>query len=267
MSRRYPKEYILILLFSVSLGFFSCKTIDTVIQTSDIADVPVPEAPVVQEEVDPTEGMTEEQKKFYKLSKTYDYDVVGLDLDYKLIVDDEEKEVILQFEETDSSEDWKNNKLCFPWPLNLDGQIIWTTYGYARIYKSANNVPLEEFCKQLEAHPDYKSVIRGWSLGSAIAKIVARHYLIRAPKGTKIDEFTTFGDVKCWANPFFSLKKYCNVIREYVNPNDLVTWSMLFYRRDVTNKVGDKFSFKKARQTEYYHTHYHECDYSKWTDN
>ena len=262
MNPTKPRSFILIILAFMSLGFYSCKTTqlyDEIITGKVIQIVP--------EDPDPTIGMTEEQKKFYKIKKTYDYDVVGLDLDYKIYVDDEKKEVVIQFEETDSSEDWKNNYLTFPWPLNLDGYIVWTTFGYARIYKSTKNVPLDEFSKELEKHPDYKCVIRGWSLGSAIAKLIARHYLIRSPKGTKIDEFTTYGDVKCWANPFYSLKKHCVRIREYCNPNDAVTWGMFFYRRDVTNKVGDKFSFKKAGQTEFYHTHYEDYDYSAWSDD
>ena len=211
-------------------------------------------------------GKTKTQQLFYRIKKTRDYMVIGEDLDYKITVDHEAKEVIILFEETDSTEDWNNNYLIFPWPVNLDGHYVWTTYGYAKIYKSAENVPLDEYCELLEQYPDYKAVIHGWSLGSAMAKLLARHYIIRSPKGTKIDEFTTFGDVKCWFNPFYSLKKHCVVIREYVNSNDLITWFMPFYRRDVKCRVGDRFSFKKARDSEYHHTHYDECDFSKWSD-
>lgn len=259
------------LFFILCFGFVSCSTTSALTE-EERNPIQIPQEQLEnltdeQKEALKLEYMTDEQKKFYKLKKTTDYEVIGRDLDYKIMINDEKKEIIVQFEETDSDEDWTNNFLCFPYPLNLDGHTIWTTYGYARIYESAQNIPIDEFCKLLDEHPGYKSVIRGWSLGSAMAKILARHYIIRSPEGTKIDELTTYGDIKCWVNPFYSLKKYCNVIHEYCNPNDLVTWSMFFYGRDVTTKVGGKFSFRKAKETEFFHTHYENCDYSRWTDN
>ena len=205
-----------------------------------------------------------DQDVFYHLKYTYDYEVVGEDLDFKIIVNNEDKEIILQYEETDSNEDWKNNYRFLIWPLNLDGKIIWTTHGYARVYKSAQNIPIDTFCRLIEFYPDYKIIIRGWSFGSAMAKITARHFVIRTGGEVLIDELTTFGDVRCWLNPFFSLKKYCKRIREYVTSNDMITWCVPFYSRDVTCKVGDKFSLKRLRYSEDYHTHYEDYDYSKW---
>ncbi len=205
-----------------------------------------------------------DQDVFYHLKYTYDYEVVGDDLDFKIIVNNEDKEIILQYEETDSSEDWKNNYRFLIWPLNLDGKIIWTTHGYARVYKSAQNIPIDTFCRFVDFYPDYKIIIRGWSFGSAMAKITARHFVIRTGGEVLIDELTTFGDVRCWVNPFFSLKKYCKRIREYVTSNDMITWCVPFYSRDVTCKVGDKFSLKRLKNSENYHTHYEDYDYSKW---
>ena len=209
-------------------------------------------------------SLTPEQKKFYLLKRTRDYEVVGEDLDYKIMVNHDTKEVIIQYEESDSDQDWHNNYLFLPWPLKLDNKIIWTTYGFAKIYKSSKNIPLEKFMKEIEAHPDYKIVIWGWSLGSAMAKITARHLIIRTKKQVKIDELTTYGDVKCWYNPFYSLKKHCEIIHEYVTPNDAVTWCVPICRRDVKSQVGEKFRFKKEENSEYYHTHYEEYDYSEF---
>ena len=158
----------------------------------------------------------------------------------QITVDDEAKEIIVLYEESIDDEDYNNQKYVFPWPLKLDDKTIWTTYGYAKIYKSSMNIPIDIAWREWENHPDYKLIMRGWSLGSVMAKITARHFLIRAPEGTKIDELTTFGDIKCWLNPFFSLKKDCVKIREYTNINDVITWLFLFYRRDVKNRVGGK---------------------------
>ncbi|MBO4857108.1 MAG: hypothetical protein J5527_01165 [Treponema sp.] len=211
-----------------------------------------------------TAGMTEEQKKFYCIKYTYDYEVIGRDLDYKIMVNDETKQVIIQFEETDCKEDWVNNYLFIPWPLKLDNKIVWTTLGYARVYKSAKDVPFNEFYKQIQEHPDYQIVIWGWSFGSAMAKIVARHFSIRTGGEVLIDELTTFGDVKCWYNPFYSVKKHCKKIREYVQSNDMITWCIPLCRRDVNCRVGDRFSLLKLKNSENYHISYENCDYSEW---
>lgn len=206
--------------------------------------------------------MTQEQEKFYYIKTYSDYDVVGDDIDYKVFVDHGPKEVVIQFEESDSKQDWINNLLFIPFPLKLDNKIVWTTLGYARAYKSANNALINEFCRIIEENPGYKVVIRGWSFGSAMAKILARHYVIRTLHD--IDELTTFGDVKCWLNPFYSVAKHCHRIREYAYINDMVTWCVPFFWRDTTCHVGGRFSIKKLFNTEYNHTHYEEYDYSKY---
>ncbi|MBR4791457.1 MAG: hypothetical protein IK024_11250 [Treponema sp.] len=283
------------LLMAVCLWFISCKSTDTnvsetentiqeevdalaadteeeqseEIAAEEVAEEPVEEAPqltVEEERALKKATLTREQRLFYSIKYTYDYEVIGEDLDYKITVDHDAKTVTLQYEETDSEEDWKNNYLFFPWPLKLDNKVIWTTYGYAKIYKSSQNIPINQFCELLEQYPDYQSVILGWSLGSAMAKITARHYIIRSPKGTKIDQLTTYGDVKCWYNPFFSLKKNCVRIREYVNNNDMITWCIPFCRRDVKCRVGDYLNLGKLKNSEYYHTHYEDCDFTRWGD-
>ena len=225
--------------------------------------------------------MTPEQEKFFDIKNISDYQIVGEDIDYKVFVDDEKKEVVLLFKESDSREDWKHNFQFLPWPLKLTGngiklgskgakdkgKIVWTTRGYACAYKSTGGVPVAELLEEAAYHLDYKICIRGWSFGSAMAKIAARHIIILYqhlhPEYT-IDELTTYGDVKCWANPFYSAKKDCKRIREYVTANDLVTWAVPFYRRDVKCKVGPRFSLRGIIDTEYNHTHYEEYDYSKY---
>ena len=213
--------------------------------------------------------MTPEQQKFYDIIHTTDYKVVGEDVNYKVFTNDETKEVVLQFQETTSRTDWINNFDILPWPLRLCDKIVWTTRGYARAYRSAWSQPLSEFIAEALDHPGYKKVIRGWSLGSAMAKIAARHYVISKAKkqdGDILDELTTYGDVKCWVNPFTQYDKRISKCHEYGTINDLVTWCVPFFSRDRRCKVGDRFSFEKLLETDYWHTHYHEYDYSKFED-
>ena len=286
-----------ILFFSLILplitGLASCSSTSSVLEASDISADEEIKAPTVakqytninivpapnpnesedekaerfkkrEEMKEHTMNMTEEQRKFYYIKKTADYEVIGEDLDYKIMVNHETKELIIQFEESDSDEDWKNNWLFFPWPLKLDNKVVWTTRGYAKIYKSAGDVPLNQFLEQIDNYPDYKIVIWGWSIGSAFAKIIARHFVIRTGGKIQIDELTTYGDVKCWYNPFYSVKKNCVRIREYVTSNDAVTGCVPICRRDYTCRVGKKWNIKEQGKSEYYHTHYDEYDYSKY---
>lgn len=204
--------------------------------------------------------MTPEQKKFYDIKTTTDYTTVGDDVDYKVYVDDERKEVVLQFEESDSRQDWKNNLLCIPWPLKLEKEIVWTTLGYARAYKSTQKQPIEELFAAWSKTCNYKICVRGWSFGSAMAKIAVRHIEI---DGWFVNELTTYGDVKCWLNPFY---KAIGKVHEYVTPNDGVTWCVPFFHRDRKCSVGPRFSLKELFHSEQYHTHYEDYDYSKWEE-
>lgn len=211
--------------------------------------------------------MTEEQKKFVDIKHYSDYKTIGLDVDYAVIVDAEKKEVILQFEESDSRIDWLNNFLFIPWPLKLAGKTVWTTLGYARAYKSTHGKPVEEFILECCDHPDYSRIIRGWSFGSAMAKIASRHFVTSQKHcSVKLDELTTYGDVKCWVNPICRYTKQIKRVREYTTSNDLVTWCVPFYHRDKANKVGPRLSLRELFKTEQYHTHYELYDYTKWEE-
>jgi hypothetical protein len=207
--------------------------------------------------------MTPEQQKFYDIKHTSDYKVVGEDIDYKVFVDHEKKEVVLQFEESDSREDWKHNLQFLPWPIKLGDKWAWTTRGYAIAYKSTKDQPLYDLINtwwetRAEEKP-YKLCIRGWSFGSAMAKIAARR------AGIQIDELTTYGDVKCWLNPFYKAKNVLR-LREYTTANDFVTWCVPFFHRDKKCQVGPRFSLKEIFHTDRYHQHYEEYDYSKWEE-
>ena len=286
--------FLTLLFFSISILFLSCSTTSAIVNDSDNSEtekeikaptvakqytninvVPAPNPNMTEEEKEEihkkaedmkeaTLYMSEEQRKFYYIKHSSDYEVVGEDLDYKIMVNHESKEVIIQFEESDSEEDWHNNYLFFPWPLKLDNKVVWTTYGYAKIYKSSQNIPIDQFCEQIEKYPDYKIVIWGWSLGSAIAKILARHLIIRSGGKIKIDELTTYGDVRCWYNLFYSSKKNCVRLREYVTWNDTITGCLPFCRRDEASRVGEKWNPMNSHDIEYYHTHYDVYDYSKF---
>ena len=208
--------------------------------------------------------MTPEQQKFHDIKTTTDYSVCGYDVDYKVYVDNDNQEVVLQYEESDSNLDWLFNLLFIPFPLLLKGtnkkRIVWTTLGYSIAYHSTKNIPIREFIKAILKAPHiYKIVIRGWSFGSAMAKITDRHLSLYS--GYNTHELTTYGDVKCWLNPFYKSK--AKIVHEYTHPNDGVTYCVPFFFRDSKCKVG-KFKLKDIFKSEYYHTHYDEYNYGRY---
>ena len=209
--------------------------------------------------------MTYYQQLFYEIKHTRDYKTVGEDIQYKIIVDDEKREVILQFEESTSKTDWLHNVLFLPFPLRLDNKIVWTTWGYALAYRSTQNQPINEFVQACEQHVNYAWKMRGWSFGSAMTKIAVRHFYIR--EKLSLDEELTYGDVKVWLNPFLKWmsRKWVDERHEFTYINDFVTWCVPFYFRTNKCKVGGKFNLKSLLfDSEYNHTNYDRYDYSKY---
>ncbi len=209
--------------------------------------------------------MTIEQEKFNRIKTDSDYNVCGYDVDFKVYTDDEKKEVVLQYKESDSKLDWLFNLLFIPFPLVLRSdykkKIVWTSLGYAIAYKSTDNIPMIRLMQAaLKAPHVYRIVIRGWSFGSVMAKITDRNMEIYSLY--PVDELTTFGDVKCWVNPFYKSK--ARMVHEYTTSNDTVTWCVPFYFRDKKCKVGPKFSIREMFRSEYYHTHYEDFDYTEY---
>lgn len=209
--------------------------------------------------------MTKYQQLFYNIKTSRDYKTVGENVDYKVIIDNKNKEIVLQYEESKQDSDWILNFAVIPWPLLLDKNLVWTTLGYAIAYSSCKNEPINLFEAEYKAHKDYKLIIQGWSFGSAMAKIAVRHFSIRCGKNI-LDEELTYGDVKVWINPFvhWLSKNWVKVRHNFTYINDLVTWCVPLFFRHNKNKVGDKFNIKKIFNTEYNHTHYEEYDYSDY---
>ncbi len=213
--------------------------------------------------------MTKYQKLFDDIKHTGGYKTVGEDIDYKVSVDSERQEIILQFQESKGSgikphNDWWHNFAFIPFPLRLENKIVWTTLGYACAYKSAKNIPMNEFLDNCERYPKYKKIIRGRSFGSVMTKIAVRHYHIKTKK--MLDEELTYGDVKVWLNPFvrWLADNWVFIRHEFTSDNDIVTWCVPFYHRTRKCDVGGKFTLKKLLKTAYNHQHYEEYNYVRY---
>ena len=217
--------------------------------------------------------MTKEQQRFYDLKHYSAYTEIGGNIDYAIIIDDQSQSVILQYEESESlnfnkpffHQDWVQNFLFIPWPLKLSGKTIWTTLGYAIAYKSTNDECINKWLVECAARPHYKRVVQGYSFGSAMAKITARHYKVMT--GKKVSDLHTWGDVKCFLNPFLKASDYAEEFALYCCPNDGVTKCVPFFHRFRGGKrsVGPKFNlFQMLFHTPAYHAEYDKYDYSEW---
>lgn len=206
------------------------------------------------------------EERFLSIRNTGNYSVIGESVEYKIIVDHENREVILRWQQSMESADWRHNFMFLPWLLKLPytDKVVVTTHGYACAYKSTYGIPVAQFMAVAEEYKEYRKVIDGWSFGSAMAKISARHY--REITKKPVDAVYTYGDVKCWFNPFlhFTYKKWAKESKEFCDCNDIVTWCVPFFWRTNTCSVGGRFSFRGILDTEHNHQHYEECNYTKY---
>lgn len=217
--------------------------------------------------------MTPEQQRFYDVKHYSDYSTVGGNIDYAVIIDDQNKKVILQYEESENydpkkpffHQDWVQNFLFIPWFIKLNGKIVWTTLGYAIAYNSTKNIPIMKWLDECNARPTYKKVIQGYSFGSAMSKLTAIHHTILT--GEQVDELWTWGDVQCLLNPFKKWQDYAIACMCYACPNDGVTHCVPFFSRfwKSKRKVGPNFNlFKMLFHTPDYHADYDLYDYSEY---
>lgn len=196
-------------------------------------------------------------KEMYKLIKKTSYKTVGLDVNYKIIVDDNEKCVYIVFQESVSKQDWKIN-FDFPAKVykNQESPLI-VHRGYAKAWKSARDVILAEFEDEFINKIHYDVYVIGWSYGSSIALLCAEDIKYWYNVSCNV---VTFGGAKiCYGLRSRNyLRKCYESCFQYTNINDFVTWMIplpfVYNVRKI--RVGGRFKFKEILNTVYNHTHY-----------
>lgn len=196
---------------------------------------------------------------FLMIKDCKSYKTVGMDVDYCIIRSPNEKRIYLVFEETTSDLDWKIN-FTFPMkPYKNQSKIFFAHRGYVKAWKSCNDNIMEDFISSYLLADDFIPTIIGWSYGGAMAQLAAEDFFFRT--GIKPD-LITFGSPKI----LYGLRtrkhfRNCtNVVKEYKQVNDFVTWCVPLPFVYSINKIkcGEKFNLKKIIHTEYSHTHYDE---------
>lgn len=201
----------------------------------------------------------EDKDLFLMIKECKNYKTVGNDVDYCIMVNSSEKRIYLMFEESTSDTDWKVN-FTFPSKVYKHQSEFYLVHkGYVDSWKSCNDEIIKDFIKTCNIAPTFTPTVIGWSYGGAMAQLAAEDFFFRT--GTKPD-LTTFGSPKILYGLFTKkhFKNSMNIVKEYKNINDFVTWCIPLPFVHHINKIkcNSKFNLLKIFKTEYNHTHYNE---------
>lgn len=197
---------------------------------------------------------------FLTIKNCDNYKTVGDDVQYCILRNPIEKKVYLMFQETRSDYDWKVN-LDFPCkPYKHQDKFYLVHRGYAKAWKSCNDIVMKDFITAWELDPKYTPIVCGWSYGGAMSQMAAEDFYYRTKHKPDV---ITFGSPKILY--FYRTKKHfrnsCNEVKQYAQINDFVTWCIPFPFVHFIKKVkcGDKFNLiKLIKETAYNH-----CNYDK----
>ena len=191
------------------------------------------------------------------------YATAGDNVQFAVVADDSEKVVRLVFQGSCQEIDWWHN-FDFPVrPYRNQENVLWVHRGWAKAWKSCNDVVMDSLIKSVNEHPGYTLQITGHSYGGALAVLAVEDYFFRTR--TKVDELMTFGCPK----PLFGEKSREYVynqcvlsVKQYSHVNDCVPLLPPFpgYCRLTTDKVGTGFSVFKLFDPMTYHLIYGEKD-------
>lgn len=177
--------------------------------------------------------------EIFNLIRTVEYKTSGIEVDWKVIVDEVDGVIRLLFEETTSKTDWKTN-FNFPAKLYKNQEHFFFVHrGYGEAWKSCNDEVMNEFIDAKMRFPLYKTQICGWSYGGAMAVLAAEDYFYRT--GLQVGELITFGAPRPIFG-FFSwlhFKKSVHEAKQYCLSYDFVSWVPFFYSR-INTKIVDK---------------------------
>ena len=185
------------------------------------------------------------------------YTKSGDDVDWTIIIDNDEKTIRLLFQESASKRDWLNN---FNFPKKLykyQENNLWIARGWGNAYKSCNDEIMASLIEAAYQYDNYKIEISGWSYGGALAQIAIEDFYYR----TKFKaDLVTFGSPKpLWGKKSVeTVKKCCTSIKNYTVINDIVPYMPPFPGYKLLNKIklGESFNFFKIFNPWKYHTSY-----------
>ena len=201
--------------------------------------------------------MNKNPAEYFNLIKSTEFITSGDDVDWAVVVSDQEKIIRLIFEESTSKRDWINN---FNFPIKIykkQESCLRVARGWGNAYKSCNDVIMEAMIKAVNEHPDYDCEILGWSYGGAMAVIASEDFYFR----TKIRaDIITFGAPKpLWGRKCHRYVTSCvNNVWQFAHINDCVPLCppLPGYKMLKKCKIGSGFSLIKLFKPNIYHLIY-----------
>lgn len=179
--------------------------------------------------------------EYFDLVKAGGYTKSGKDVDWKIVVNDGTREVILVFEGSTTWRDWLAN-FDFPVrPYKKQQNTLWAHRGWAGRWKGCN----DEVCAAVWRYEhdimdrDYSLTIVGHSYGGAVAQLAAEDIFFRHGIRARL---VTFGSPR----PLFGRKTARHVesclvsARQWLHANDMVGAMppLPGYRRVSTTRIG-----------------------------
>lgn len=191
--------------------------------------------------------------ELYNLIQRTQYVKSGFDLDWKVLVDHNEKKIRLLFCPSNSNKDWFINILGFFPLFKFPISYCW---GWKKVFDNCKGLIFNELLLKCNLYPDYGVEISGHSYGGAMSVIAGIDFF--KISGIKPD-IITFGSPMplVYFTSIFLARMCLNDVKQYAHRSDIVTYCPPFigYHNVKTIRLG-KFSFKGLFNPNKYHTIY-----------
>ena len=184
--------------------------------------------------------------ELYNLICDTQYNKVGIDVDYKILVID--RTIYLLFQETTNKIDWRTN---FNFPLKLYKKY-YVHKGFATAYKSANDIIMNELKQVMIEHSDSNIVVAGWSYGGAMSQLAVEDIYYRFNIKPIL---VTFGAPRIFFTGIKHFRESVNCAFMYANINDVVTKVVPYYKSIACTKI-DKYKLFGIFNPRLYHCKY-----------
>ena len=162
-------------------------------------------------------------KLFKRIHRRDNYRHIGRELSYKHFVDRGEKIVYVCFQGSNGLSDWLHNFLAVPTAMEPYEGCGWRVHkGFARVWRSGNDIIMEETRALAERLPGFEVVFCGYSHGAALAQLAAQnwHWLGMAERPRCV----AFGAPKlAWGDAAVRVLQNAIRLTSWINRADAVT--------------------------------------------
>lgn len=185
---------------------------------------------------------------FLTIQNSTDYKHEKHGIDWKYIVNHEERRVYVLVQETKTKQDWFYNFLAFPVPAKLRGETVWIHAGWKFLAEKLMKL-VEEDMKDL---PDYDYVFTGWSGGAAVAEylgamLIYKHgidtYRVSNPKKAYFVGFAQPAYCYTLESLYHITASYYRYVN-YLYDNDWIRYFTPFCKRDSISTIEPDFEPK-----------------------